>query len=134
MNELVGKKIEAIYLNPARDLLTFKTDLGYLQFQAEGDCCSESWIEHINGVKEILNKTIKKFEAIDGPDIEGCITSKGRGDHVQFYFYKLLPEEYAWDFLTIDMRNDSNGYYGGELKFVGVNSPTADCIKIEKDM
>lgn len=79
-----------------------------VRWEAEGDCCSSSWIEHIEGVENLTGQTILSASAVNGPVEE---------DHPEYeclrtYFYKLVTTA---GYLDIDMRNSSNGYYGGSL-------------------
>lgn len=70
----------------------------------KGDCCSTSWIEHYE-LPEAgeITKELKKI-SIDTIDTED-------GD-ASTYFYKLITDKGSYD---IEMRHESNGYYGGWL-------------------
>jgi len=121
MQELVGKVITEIRINKSRTVLTFLTNENHIiQYHAEGDCCSKSWIEHVEGVQDFIGKEIESFEEVTAcHKIEGMLTSRGKGEMVDVYFYRLKVKG-GWNpVLTIDLRNDSNGYYGGTLEYVG---------------
>ena len=82
---------------------------------AQGECCSESFICHIDEPvlgAEILDDTMRE---IDLPSQEN-ICSLPRKDHENDvetqYFYKLRTTKGD---LIVEMRNYSNGYYGGWL-------------------
>lgn len=87
-----------------------------IEFYAEGDCCSDSWIEHIESPPK--PEKIISMEEIEIPpsyDCDESNTKKRNPDHmdsVQFYFYRINTENGSY---LIEMRNNSNGYYGGYL-------------------
>lgn len=119
MNELIGKKISEVRINNNNTVITFITDQGPIQYFAEGDCCSTSWIEHVADVKDIVGKEILAVEqetAIN--NMEGMLSSRGKADHMDVYFYRIKATESKYGYggvMVIDLRNDSNGYYGGTL-------------------
>jgi hypothetical protein len=77
-------------------------------FGAFGDCCSHSWIEHIDGVAALHSGIVEVEEVTQTVD-----EKDNRDELVQVYFYKLIT---ALGNVTIEMRNASNGYYGGWLE------------------
>lgn len=121
LSDLVGKRILEIRINENRDFISFKTDQGFVSYEAEADCCSKSWIEHICNIGQILGKKITFVEDVELADIEGLITSRGVGEHVEIYAYRISCaadiddafKGYMGESCSIDLRNDSNGYYGG---------------------
>ena len=90
-----------------------------IRWEPEGDCCSRSWIEHIEGVENLAGQTI----------LEAWTSNGDRDDNhpdydcLQIYFYKLRTTA---GYVDIDMRNSSNGYYGGWL------SPSVDLENITR--
>ena len=81
--------------------------------KTDGDCCSETWIEHVElpslgfpakviSVEELeLNKEPQRDNNYECLEFYGCKITTDKGD------------------IIIDYRNESNGYYGGELCWPG---------------
>ncbi len=80
-----------------------------------GDCCSDSWIESVESPTQ--PEKIVSFEQIEiPPSFESSDPKKRDKEHmdsVDYYFYKLTTEKGSY---LIEMRNNSNGYYGGWLE------------------
>lgn len=107
---LDGKTI--IKLRIAEDKMALKFTLkdgSTVKVLTDGDCCSHSWIEHIElpaggfpckvlGISD-LNYDDIPGEYGDVTAVYGCKISTDKGD------------------LIIDYRNESNGYYGGNLSW-----------------
>jgi hypothetical protein len=107
MDEVIGRTITAIHLNEDNTLLRFDTDQGPLFWSAEGDCCSESWIEEINHVESLIGNTVEAVKEMDQAEAEGT-----RQDWDVIYGYQLTTRG---GHSLIAFRNSSNGYYGGSL-------------------
>ncbi len=118
---LIGSKLIEVRVD--RDYsLSLITDKGEFGFYADADCCSESWIEHFESPSE--PEIILSFEEIDisGVDFqypEGRKENPGEQECLQQYFYKITTEKASY---LIEMRNSSNGYYGGWLRFSALKS------------
>jgi hypothetical protein len=86
-------------------------------FRTEGECCSTTWIESID-MPDALLGTIRNIEDINMPNLGDIPTAKrGSVDSVRYYGLKITTDKGS---AVIDYRNDSNGYYGGDLYFVGL--------------
>ena len=90
--------------------LTFHTRAGDFVYDAEGDCCSESWIESISdNLFAITDATVvqirQKSQTLDGT----------RQDVDEVDFVTLVTDRGHFD---IEFRNSSNGYYGGSMGLV----------------
>jgi hypothetical protein len=111
----VGKLL--IKITNDNDNLQLHFDDGdILQFYAGGDCCSSSWIESVESPSQ--PEKFISFEEIEiSPSPEDIQDSKKRDpndmDFVQYYFYKVTTEKSSY---LIEMRNKSNGHYGGWLQ------------------
>jgi len=103
MKELVGRKIIGIF--PKSECIIFDTDKGGLSYTVEGDCCSYSWFESIQGVDALLLGTVTEVEElfIDSWTDE-------TDELIQSYGFKIKTNK---GYATIEFRNSSNGYYGG---------------------
>jgi hypothetical protein len=122
---LEGHKILALHGD--RDTLQFTTEFETLSYGCVGDCCSNSWFEHISGVEFLVGHTIVKTENID----MNSITPEDEKGHecLQQYGYRLTTDK---GYFEIDMRNSSNGYYGGYI--VGPRKVEApNCPEIKED-
>lgn len=119
---LVGKKIIQVNMED-KQYLTFQTkDSSDFTFQAYGDCCSYSWIEHVSGLDALLGQEVLEFEEISMGEVQH---DNKHYDCLQSYSYKLKTAKGVFE---VELRNDSNGYYGGDL------SPTdRHCLKELKE-
>lgn len=112
INSLVGRTVEAIQLSSdAEQLFIHFTDGTADKLQVEADCCSSTWIEHVQGVKQFVGATVTAVDNLDMPDLtpdDDCT----KGDCIQYYGLKITTTNGA---LVIDYRNASNGYYGGSI-------------------
>lgn len=118
VKDLKDKEIKSISLNPDRDKMILHTcDDDYL-FEACGDCCSDSWIEHIELV--IFPCKLIDIKEIDLPDDYEKNVNPTTTEHeeyeMKYYFYEIVTDKGA---IAIEMRNSSNGYYGGSLTYCG---------------
>lgn len=111
-NPLVGKKVVAVWLADDGGAIKFEVE-GYepVIAQADGDCCSYSWIEHIETPENMLG-TVAVVEDVEMPDL-GDMPDR---DVVSYYGCKIHTEKGS---ALLDYRNDSNGYYGGSLEWGG---------------
>jgi len=83
-------------------------------FSAYGECCSDSWIEHCETMTS--PEKILSFEEISIDSYDEYHTKKRIDetmDDLKFYFYEVKTEKGSY---KIEMRNNSNGYYGGWLE------------------
>ena len=122
LNHLLGRNIVRVHMD--QDTLDFHTDTGQkLSYYVDGDCCSSSYFYDMHGVEKLLeNGPITEVGQIElnEPDDE----DSRKGDCVRAYGYKLITESPKWGEQTtvFSFRNDSNGYYGGEIHFRGISS------------
>jgi len=108
MNPLVGKIVRAVFLASDGGAIRFDLDGGEsLVVRADGDCCSHSWIAELQGIDQLLDSPVVSVEDIAMP---------GGTDELQCYGCRLTTEK---GFAVIDYRNESNGYYGGNLSWPG---------------
>lgn len=106
---LVGKTVKEVRLHADKTLLAFICDSGdYLYCYTDGDCCSSSWIEHLNGLKSLLGHVVNNVVTRDMPEVAG----ESEWSCISCYGWTLETNAGRCD---IEMRNESNGYYGGNL-------------------
>lgn len=109
---LIGRTITAVELASDKKAIRFCTDEGDVVARADGDCCSSTWIEHVE--LPTLPAKVSAVEAVPMPDPE----QKDEYDEyvVVSYGFKITTDK---GYLDIEYRNESNGYYGGELSWPG---------------
>jgi hypothetical protein len=108
----VGRKV--VEVTGSEDCVTLTLEGGDLHYiRLEGDCCSVSYFTDWKQFEELVGSTIQTVEE----------RYKGREDDAD-----MKAESVAWHFLvfvtnkghvTIDWRNDSNGYYDGTIMLDG---------------
>lgn len=112
MNPLIGKKVTAVYL--AEDNMAIRLDVDGgppIVARTYGDCCSETWIESLDNVDALIGGTVQSVENIELPEQEAKTEDY---DVIQFYGCRIVTDR---GHCTIDYRNRSNGYYGGDLSW-----------------
>lgn len=110
---LKGKTITAVYLSADAKALRFDIEHGDpIIAQADGDCCSETWIESVDAPERLIGEPVLSAEDIEMPDL-GTPEDK---ECVAYYGFKIVT---AKGDVVVDYRNNSNGYYGGSLEWPG---------------
>ena len=118
--KLEGKSILAIRKNDNGNFLLIDTEKTTLKFLAEGDCCSSSWISSVD-TPTSLEKVVSVEEKDVGRTTQKEAEAEYEKEHewpakcLTLYFYEIKTDKGSY---TIEMRNESNGYYGGWLEFV----------------
>lgn len=108
-NPLIGKTITKVEMLQDKTALRFTCADGTVEYAScYGDCCSSTWIEHIEDPENLLGTVISVEELVLG---DGSWEEQDR-EYVQFYGCKIYTQR---GYCLIDYRNESNGYYGGEL-------------------
>lgn len=111
-NPIVGKTIKALEISSDRQALRFVLEDGECIVNCDAECCSHTWIEHIELPALGFPARVLSVQDVDMPnlgDMEGC-------DVVTYYGCKITTDRGE---ILIDYRNDSNGYYGGKLAWPG---------------
>lgn len=115
-NPLIGKRLKAIYLSDGGGAIRFDLDDGKtIVARAACDCCSHTWIEHVESPSHVIGATVTNVEDVDMPTKE---YDKYEYDCLRFYGCKIITDKGSF---TIDYRNSSNGYYGGSLEWSDSN-------------
>lgn len=97
-------------------------------FVTSGDCCSYSWIEHVEDAENIIGKRVTRIENVDYED-EDCYRGKrlpiSENDYsedspksqevLKYYITRFWSDDNKY--MEIEFRNASNGYYDGEFDF-----------------
>lgn len=112
-NPLLGKKVTAVHL--AEDKLAIKFGVegsDPIVAKVDGDCCSRSWIENVENWQALVGAVVTSVEDIEMPE-----HPEGPDEEVvKFYGLKITTDR---GHCVIDYRNESNGYYGGNLSWPG---------------
>jgi hypothetical protein len=112
-NPLIGKTIVGIDLTTDRVAIRFRLASGeQVVATCDAYCCSSTWIEHVSLPERGCPATVIDVSEISMPDLGQM---PGR-DVVQYYGFQVRTDKGD---LTIDYRNESNGYYGGSLSWPG---------------
>lgn len=114
LKDLIGRKIVDIQINDEKDALKFVFESGLpIWLSAVGDCCSSSWFENLSGVEALIGHTINEVLDREMPPDQDNTGGPEYGECIRFY---------GWTFVTgygradLEMRNSSNGYYGGSIE------------------
>lgn len=79
--------------------------------KADGDCCSDTWIEHV----ELPAMGFPaKVLSVEGLDLPGSVDNSEEYECLAVYGLKIATDKGD---IVIDYRNSSNGYYGGNLSW-----------------
>ena len=110
-NPLIGKTLIDIQLASDGGAIKFVTDQGEIIARADGDCCSTTWIESVELPALGLPAKVSAVEDLDLGERED-----EEYECLAFYGCKIDTDKGS---MTIDYRNESNGYYGGNLSWPG---------------
>lgn len=123
MKELIGKKILEVGISDDKGWLLIRAPHNeYFLYLAEGDCCAQCYIQHISGIEYLIGSTIARVEVKDK-----VRSIKNEVDDLYWddWGYKLTTSR---GYCDIDMRLDSNGYYGGYFNIIKEEDYTIHCI------
>jgi hypothetical protein len=115
--DLVGKKIDAIWVMPGEQYLRIDASGESFVYETEGDCCSETWFAEIIGVDALIGATVTATEDLEVPVKEDGHT---RQDSDEFYGQSIATDRGR---AQIVYRNSSNGYYGGSASLTSTTPP-----------
>jgi hypothetical protein len=108
---IIGEVIVALHLNKDNDELTFVSPTTVYVYSSEGDCCSQSWIEHITVPSDIVGATITGKTEPELPAHDGTLPGP-HPDHEELAIYHTAWQTTRGEIIA-EYRNSSNGYYGG---------------------
>jgi hypothetical protein len=84
-----------------------------LQIDLEGDCCSSSYFADVKQFDELKGATIQSIEERD--EASSTPLAKPEDDNDSSVSWHFLVFTTDKGHVTIDWRNDSNGYYDGTV-------------------
>lgn len=112
-NALVGHTLETVWLTKDKLAIKFVIEGGKeIIARVYGDCCSTTWVENIEAPEILIGAEVLTVENIDMPDLG----SPDEYDVVAYYGLKIVTNR---GHCVIDYRNNSNGYYGGDISWPG---------------
>ena len=111
-NVLIGKTLLGMQLAEDDQAIRFLIANGpEIVAQCDGDCCSHTWVEHIElpalGFPALIT-------AVDNLDLPGSEENHPDHDCLAVYGLKISTDKGE---IIIDYRNSSNGYYGGNISW-----------------
>lgn len=107
-NILVNKTITGISIAENKEAIMFLTIEENIIAYAHGECCSTTWIESIELPALGFPALVLSTQDLDMSDI-------GEPE-LAHYGLKIITDKGE---IVIDYRNESNGFYGGELAWPG---------------
>ena len=107
---LVGKTIMGMKIADDKEALLFQTEQGDAVVKTDADCCSSTWIEHVELPARGFPAEVLAVEDLDMPDLG----SDNESEIIAYYGCKIITDKGE---IIIDYRNSSNGYYGGNLSW-----------------
>jgi hypothetical protein len=113
--KIVGKRIASVALTSNKEKIVFAFQDGTTQaFVTEGDCCSRSWIEHLEMPNDLAGATLLAVDDSAGVDVTED-KEKNADGHECLQVYGTTFRTDRGD-IVLEYRNSSNGYYGGWLQ------------------
>lgn len=108
MNRLIGKNVTKVFVAQDKKAIKFVTnDKDEVIARTDGDCCSNSYIQHIEFV-QLFPATVTDVEDVP----MDSLPETQYGDLIQCYGCKIKTDKGVF---FLEYRNESNGYYGGDL-------------------
>ena len=121
-DDMLNKPLKSVELRNNKEKITFSfVDGSERSFRADGDCCSLSWIEHLELPPNLEGAIITSVEESGGipwdnheckEPPEGEYQKPCGHDCLSVYNILFFTNKGT---ITLEFRNDSNGYYGGYL-------------------
>ena len=112
-NILIGKTLLGIKIAEDKEAILFMTNQGEIIARCDADCCSSTWIEHVELPALGFPATVI---AVSDLDLPGSEEHHPEYDCLQVYGLKIATDKGD---CILDYRNSSNGYYGGSLVWPG---------------
>lgn len=125
LDKLVGKTVTAVHMS--EDTLVFIAGGEQIAFGVDQECCSTSYFYDFHGLKALLGgHPISGVEALPVEDESNgaprypmnLVTGYEENCRTSVYGYRITIDDPSFGptSAVFSFRNDSNGYYGGELR------------------
>jgi hypothetical protein len=113
---LIGRPLAGVEVIDDRGAIRFTFIDGTDQiYDAWGDCCSSTWIEHISVPPDLYGFAIFDITEPQLPPhpATSIVADDEDGDTIQVYHTAFATSA---GHILVEYRNSSNGYYGGGLR------------------
>lgn len=134
---IVGKIVVGVYVNSDKTFLEFHcinketTKIDCYCFAVYGGCCSDSYINSLDGFEDILNQEILSIDVSE--TIEEAFENKDneQNDCLRYSFVTIKSIKGT---ATIDFRNVSNGYYDASIRLYNKLIELKDRVTIVEEI
>lgn len=111
---MLNRPLASVALNTSDEVVFTFQDGGIRRFGVYGDCCSHSWIEHLEMPGPIAGARILSVE--DSAPITQDHDQHDDDGEISVYNTSFKTDRGA---IVLEFRNSSNGFYGGFLVDAG---------------
>ena len=119
-SNLIGKRINGILINDARDSFAFRTTEGKLMsYYTAGECCNVVYINHLSGVNILgdgnpfdLLRGALVLEVEDKQWVDVVNEDEESYEVIEDGFFTIKTDR---GYIDLEVRNEHNGYYGGHV-------------------
>ncbi len=108
-----NKTVTNIFKQTDTDLILKFDDGTFVTMTASSDCCGDAWWNHFDGVDCLLNAQVISVEEVAGTPRTGE-EEPMRQEAIEIHFLKITTNKGS---VTIELRNESNRYYGGSVNY-----------------
>ena len=112
LEDLIGKTVHQVLADPDRYVWRFVTDQGNMDYYCFADCCSESWVNHVESIDALIGHKVLGVEEFDMFGMLGVEPEPTKQEVDQVMFHRITTDKGV---CVIEFRNSSNGYYGGSF-------------------
>ena len=130
LKDLLGKTVHQVLANAEKDLWRFVTDQGDVDYTCYGDCCSESWINHIADLDVLIGQKVEEVEEIDLFSLLGAEPESTKQEVDKVMFHRVRTDKGV---CVIEFRNSSNGYYGGSFERSAIDAVKYPLTPVTED-
>lgn len=107
---VVGKEVVAVDVARAERALRFRCGDGTtVVWEAEADCCSETWWADGFSLNALRGAVVREAGSVELPDYD-VNDGRGRQEDDEVYGVRIATDKGE---AKLAFRNSSNGYYGG---------------------
>ena len=108
--KMLNRTLKSVTLSDDKEVIEFIfLDNDVFRFRVEGDCCSQSWIEHLTISDDIDGAVLLSVEQSEGVETP---SKEEYSECLQVYNTRFRTTRGD---IILEYRNESNGYYGGYI-------------------
>lgn len=112
MTALIGETVVSFGETMNLDKLIFRTESADFIFRYQEDCCSETFLNHVNRCDELLGHKILSIDSVESESDQSV-----RQEYDEIHLWRLTTSGGTCE---LEVRNSSNGYYGGNVEYIGM--------------